>query len=208
MRKRLMLTILMAAMLLIQGVVIAEDATVPKSNIEGKKLIAATQALLSGFIPIEELPGMMNLLQESGYDGLALCISTDTVGDEKVKPLMNWRWWDIDKRSRSEFTGSIETIKSIKNWGRLTDNFLWMASHVEGHKTPDWFNDNDWRILLHNAKIGARIAKEIGFKGIAFDTEQYGGGTWGIWKQPWDYPQYASGNYKAEKAKPKAKKDE
>jgi len=37
-----------------------------------------------------------------------------------------------------------------------------MASHAEGHKPPDWFNDDDWDIVLANAKLCAQIAKEIG----------------------------------------------
>ena len=185
----------------IQSTIIAEEQVIPKSNVEGKKLIAVTQALASGLIPLKELPGMINVLQKSGYDGFTVCISTDTVPDKRTKPLMQWRWWNIDKRSYSEFKGSIEILKSIKDWGRLTDNFLWMSSHVEGLTTPDWFNDNDWDILLANAELGARIAKEIGFKGITFDTEQYGGGPEGIWRQPWDYPMYASGNYKKEKGR-------
>ena len=200
-RFKLTITAAICALIAIQSGAAAEQQTVPKSNVKGKKLIAVSQALNSGFIPLKELPGLVEVLQDSGYDGVALCISTDTAADEKTKPIMTWRWWDIDRRSRDEFNGNIDLLKSMKDWGHLTDNFRWMASHAEGHKPPDWFNDDDWDILLANAELGARIAGEVGFKGIVFDTEQYGGGVWGIWRQPWDYPMYASGNYKAEKGR-------
>ena len=199
----LTIVVMICTLVNLQTWVVAEDQTVPKSNIKGKKLIAVTQALNSGMIDLKKLPGMMDLLQESGYDGVSLCISTNTIPGQKIEPRMQWRWWDIDKRSRSEFTGIVKTIKSINNWGRLTDNFMWMAAHVEGlkTKTPDWFNDDDWEILLANAKLGARIARELGFKGILFDMEQYEGDAVGIWIQPWDYPLYASGGYKAEEGR-------
>ena len=92
MRNRFTRTIIIAVSILvaIQSGVIAEDQIVPKSNIEGKKLIAVTQAINSVFIPLKELPGMIDVLQQSGYDGFTVCISTDTVSDKKIKPLMQW----------------------------------------------------------------------------------------------------------------------
>ena len=186
--------------LLVSTALAADKEGIPLSNVEGKKLIRVSQALV-WHIPVAEMPAKVAAWQETGYDGLCFPLSTDPEpgkADEDRKN-MAWRWWDVDPRAYEEFKSDIDTFQSVKDWGRLTDNFMWMASHVEGHKPPDWFSDADWDVVLANARLGARIANELGFKGILFDWEGYGGGAYGVWRQPWDYHLYATSDYTIEK---------
>jgi len=186
--------IILAAMLLASSAIAAEQPPVATSNVAGKKLIRVAQEVLN-HVTAEDVAGKIEAWQQTGYDGAAFTLSFD----DETKGSMKYRWWDVSLRNRQELEAEIENFKSINNWGRFTDNFLWMTSYVQGHKPPDWFNDADWQIVLANARLGAQIAKEIGFKGIAFDVEGYGAGAYGVWRQPWDYPQYASNDYQIEK---------
>ena len=195
------LLFVMFAMLLMSSVLVAQQGAVPVSNVAGKKLIRVSQALTS-HTTAADVAGKVEAWQETGYDGVCFCLSIDpqAVGEDYPhKHHMSWRWWDTEGRKHGEFKRDIEAFKSVKDWGRLTDNFLWMGSHVEGHKPPDWFSDADWKIVLANTRLAAKIAKEIGFKGIAFDWEGYGGGAYGVWRQPWDYSLYARSDYTIEK---------
>ncbi|HJN15749.1 MAG TPA: hypothetical protein QGH10_09675, partial [Armatimonadota bacterium] len=158
------------------------------SNVEGKKLIRVSQTLTYHTRAVD-VPALVGVWQETGYDGLCFSLSIDADGP------MAFRWWDVERRQRAEFGRDIDALKSVDDWGRLTDNFLWMASHAEGSAPPDWFNDEHWDIVLANARLGAGIAKELGFAGIVFDMEGYGGGAYGVWRQPWDYPLYAKSDY-------------
>ena len=160
--------------LVVASMLWADDSQIPRSNLEGKKLIRISQSLL-GHVEPENVATKLDEWQETGYDGLCFCWRADLKEGEQRKP-MNWGWWDVDLRQRSEFDADVRTYRSIANWGKFTDNFMLMASHAEGHKPPDWFNDDDWKIVLANTKLCARITREIGFKGIVFDIEGYGGG--------------------------------
>ena len=61
-------------------------------------------------------------------------------------------------------------------WDKFTDNFvmMWAASD------QDWFNDEHWEAIQHNAKLITRAAKLSRSVGICFDHEPYG-------FNPWDY---------------------
>ena len=74
-------------------------------------------------------------------------------------------------------------MEAIDNWGRFTDNFMYMVSGM----LVDWFDDNIWAhdgTLLNNARAVAQIAAAGGCKGVFFDAEmQY----WGTTGFPWRY---------------------
>jgi len=189
------------AVFLMSSALVAAEGRIPVSNVAGKKLIRVSQALTS-HTTAADVAGKVEVWQETGYDGLCFCLSIDPQAapeDYPYKHHMSWRWWDTEERKHEEFERDIEAFKSVKDWGRLTDNFLWMGSHVEGRRPPDWFSDDDWRIVIANTRLAARIAKEIGFKGIVFDVEGYGGGAYGVWRQPWDYSLYSRSDYTIEK---------
>ena len=121
--------------------------------------------------------------------------------------LKHQRWWQVPGPTYDELKPEIDAFQSIKNWGRLTDNFLWTYSTVwvPGGKAPDWFNDDDWQANCANARLAARVIRECGFKGMLLDLEGYGGPGTGVWKHPFSYRMYADGGYKAGgEAKPKS----
>jgi len=59
-------------------------------------------------------------------------------------------------------------------WGRFTDNFamMWAASD------QDWFNDEHWAAIEHNARLIARAARLAKCVGLCFDHEPYGTNPW------------------------------
>lgn len=171
---------------------------VAPSNVAGKKLLRVAQGLV-WHTPAVDLAARVPAWQDAGYDGVCLSLTIDpavTPPAEGRDGNMAFRWWDVDARSPEEFSRDLQAFAQVGDWGRLTDNLLWMASHSEGHRPPDWFSDADWEVVLGNARLGAAIARDAGFKGILFDAEGYGGGAYGVWRQPWDYPLYAGTDYR------------
>jgi len=188
----------------------AEGGAAPKADVQGKKLIRWA-AELTNKTPASDVPGKVEVWQEAGYDGLCFNISSHRDGSEPEalnKAQMFFRWWNLTKRTREEFAPEIEAFKRVEDWGRLTDNFLLTAVrplYTEAERAagkercPDWFRDEDFEIVLSNARLAAGIAKEVGFKGIVFDVEAYGWAAKGAWRNPWSYALYnkESGWYKS-----------
>jgi hypothetical protein len=173
------------------------DGVPPASNVAGKKLIRVAQEL-SYRTCAQDVPAKVTIWQETGYDGLCFTLfrSPARLADGTLNQANNmmFQWWGSRPVEVEDFGPEIEAFKSVQDWGRLTDNFLWTAGHVDG-KAPDWFSDQDWARVLHNAGIAARLAKDLRFKGILFDMESYGGAH-GVWRHPWDYPLYAKSDYR------------
>lgn len=170
------------------------------SNVAGKKLIRA--AGISGlfdtwptFIAQADLPAKVEFWQQTGFDGLAFWVASYRNPEEPE--MMHGRWWGIVPWQYEDFIPDIEAFQSVKDWGRLTDNFLWSSVAIWGDNTcQDWFNDEHWEVLLANARLQGRIARECGFKGIVLDTEQYDQHGRGPWYYPFNYQRYASTGYK------------
>ncbi|MEW6358556.1 MAG: sugar-binding protein [Planctomycetota bacterium] len=59
-------------------------------------------------------------------------------------------------------------------WGTFTDNFviLWAASD------QDWFSDEHWEAIAHNARLLAHAARAARCVGVCFDQEPYGTNPW------------------------------
>ncbi len=182
----------------------AEGGRIPLSNVAGKKLIRgaretrhASQAMMEIKDPREKAAFLQKKVaswQDKGIDGVMFF-------------LHHGRWWEVPGPTYEELKPEIDAFQSVKDWGRLTDNFMWTYSTVwaEGGRVPDWFNDDDWEAVLASARLAARVTKECGFKGILFDLESYGGPGVGVWKHAFDYKMYAAGGYKAGgEAKPKS----
>ena len=109
------------------------------------------------------------------------------------------QWWHPLRREYKEFIPEIKAFQSVKDWGRLTDNFMWSSYAVWDHfglTCQDWFNDEHWDIIRSNVRIQARVAKECGFKGILFDVEQYNHHGEGPWHYPFNYNYYTETGYK------------
>ena len=62
-------------------------------------------------------------------------------------------------------------------WGRFTDNFLFLNAgyHIFTWDTLDWFSDAQWREhIIPALKVYAHAAQSAGCKGIWLDVESYG----------------------------------
>ena len=172
----------------------AEGGAIPISNVAGKKLIRGareTRHVSQEMMEIEDPAKKAAFLQEKvaswqdkGIDGVMFF-------------LHHARWWQVPGPTYDELKPEIDAFKSVKDWGRLTDNFMWTYSTlwVDG-KVPDWFSDEDWEGVCANTRLAGRVSKECGFKGILLDWEQYGGRGHGVWKYPFWYKRYADEGYK------------
>lgn len=110
---------------------------------------------------LQDIPNYAEQLSELPFDGLVLDIATPNDGRG-----LSWTLFEspVDAALladlREQFVGYA--------WGNLTDNFLRVTIY-----NPDLTWD-DWNIPLENLSQIAAFAKDLGFKGIMFDTEQYG----------------------------------
>ena len=181
-----------------------EELYVPKVTYSGpQKLIRVGSelcSLLLGVPSISEadLPAKVKVWQQTGLDGLVFSMASHD--KSKGGTNVTGQWWNLVRRDYEEFVPEIKAFQSVKDWGRLTDNFLWSSMAVWGdqgmQKGQDWFSDEDWEIILSNVRLHARIAGECGFKGILLDTEQYEHHAKGPWYIPFSYPLYAEFGYK------------
>ncbi|MBI3920294.1 MAG: hypothetical protein HY318_02660 [Armatimonadetes bacterium] len=173
---------------------VSSAATV--SNEHGKKLIRWA-AELTQKTTAEEIPEKIGAWQDAGLDGLCLTLHSHANGSSREallspESIMFFRWW-MKPRTRAEFAPEIAALKRVR-WGRIENNFVLTAAVAYDGRPPDYvFNEGDWKTILGNARLLAGIAKEIGFKGMVFDTEQYGWAAKGRWSQPWSYAAYAAG---------------
>jgi len=76
---------------------------------------------------------------------------------------------------------SVAYLKQVQ-WGDVTDNFLWVGVQNVTNGTwedgdrPYWVDpasQADWNVVVANAAVAARAAREGGLKGFIIDTEQY-----------------------------------
>jgi len=76
---------------------------------------------------------------------------------------------------------AVADLKRVR-WGHCTDNFMWYGvSNFTNHSWEDgdraWWVDpqsaDDWQVVVTNAAVAARAAREAGLTGFLVDTEQY-----------------------------------
>lgn len=92
----------------------------------------------------------------------------------------NWSFWGATRFEYSEFAQVIEDIKAANaQFKNMTHNFL-RVNATPGN--VDWFDDEAFAVVLHNAMLAARVSKEGGGVGLMFDVETYKG-------QVWRYPE-------------------
>ncbi|MFH0965062.1 MAG: hypothetical protein V2A58_13765, partial [Planctomycetota bacterium] len=176
---------------------------VPASNVAGKKLIRASEEIGSFWgaksLAEADLPAKIAALQEAGYDGLVFSFASHD--RSKGYHVMTGQWWNCAvRRTYEEFEPEVKAFQSVADWGRITNNFtrtmpaVWSDS--ANIKCQDWFSDEDWEVVLGNARVLAQVAKECGLAGIMLDTEQYAHHGRGPWRFPFNYKLYAESGYK------------
>jgi len=81
----------------------------------------------------------------------------------------------------SAVSQSVDYLKQVQ-WGKVTDNFMWYG--VQNFTNDSWedgdtvywvdpASSTDWSVVVANAAVAARAAREGGLKGFIIDTEQY-----------------------------------
>ena len=168
-----------------------------------KKLLRVASELVSRFLDSQsiaeaDLPSLVAKWQQTGIDGMVFNISSNRRNETNRYWNMCGQWWALIPRTYEELEPDIRAFQSVKDWGRVTDNFLWSSYAVWGNKleAQNWFNDSHLDIILANVRLQARVARECGFKGILLDLEQYTGhGAEGTWHIPFNYPNYREDGY-------------
>ena len=181
----------------------AEGGSIPLSTVAGKKLVRGAREIRHVCGALEEIEGAE---QKAAFLNAQVVSWQDKGIDGLMFALRNGQWWRVPPLTYEDVKPSIDAFKSVQDWGRLTDNFLWTSATlwVEG-QVPDWFNDGHWEAVCANTRLAARLAMECGFKGVVADLEQYGGRGKGVWKYPFFYKAYADQGYKtAGEAEPKS----
>ena len=173
-----------------------------------KKLIRigselCSRLLDSASIADADLPNRVVSWQQNGLDGMVFSIASNRSMFPGSIRNMTGLWWNVknlEKRNYNEFLPDIQAFQSVSDWGWLTDKLLWSSMSTWDTpsltKSQDWFNDAHWDVITNNVSIQARIAKEVGFKGVLLDMEQYHHhGSGGPWYHPFNYPEYQNGGY-------------
>ncbi|MBR5080266.1 MAG: hypothetical protein IKX30_16130 [Victivallales bacterium] len=82
--------------------------------------------------------------------------------------------WSKRPWKYEQFAETIARFKAL-NFGRFTDNFFYMTTNDVDF---DWFSDDDFANVAANFGVAAKVAKEIGLKGLGVDIEEYGRKFW------------------------------
>lgn len=129
----------------------------------------------------EYLKANIATMEKHPFDGVVFRISDGTIGSS-----FDTKLWPEDKLKKHE-----ADLKAIK-WKKYKYNFLCL--YAASDFGMNWFDDEQWKIVLDNARASARLAKAGKCVGIVFDPEPYG-------KDPWSYPGDYSGRSYEEVAK-------
>jgi hypothetical protein len=114
---------------------------------------------------ISKLPGIVEKLAQSPFDGLAAKASRhNEIFQSKPYP-------------EADFADDFKTLATLPE-GAMSGSYLMINSATDG--SYDWTNEEHWQAALANMRVVVRLARDGGFKGIVFDVEPYG-------KNPWDY---------------------
>lgn len=89
-----------------------------------------------------------------------------------------------DWSNKTEFIDS-KTLLLVK-WNKFKHNFLLL--HPKDEYGMEYFNDNQWRVILNNIRALAKAVKASGSVGIMFDPEAFAS------KSPWSYEEHKEGN--------------
>ncbi len=142
----------------------------------GKKLILTSQSLKWSYV--KDHIGTMEA-SHPYFDGIATWVR---------KPIMRGEpWTDEDVE--------LGTMSQIK-WGKYTENFVIVGfSDVNDF---EFFNDNKWSAIIHNAGLVSKMVKAGRLKGVFIDDENYAAGSHG-WK--YDPAWYTGHTYKQVQSK-------
>lgn len=113
--------------------------------------------------PLQQMPQYLTAAQHTPFDGLILSVESPhhSAG-------LGWTIFSEVPVDKAELE-TLGTWYGRLHWGRLTDNFLRVTVSPG---VIDWYDDFD--AVIGNFEAMARLARQLGFRGIMLDTEQYG----------------------------------
>ena len=110
---------------------------------------------------MQEIPQYAEQINNLPFDGLVLDIATLDDG-------RGLSWMLFREPIDESLLNDIREQFADYDWGRLTDNFLRVNIF---NPSLTW---DDWDIGRANLSKMTKLAQDLGFQGIMFDTEQYG----------------------------------
>jgi len=90
--------------------------------------------------------------------------------------------FDVRAWNKADLQPQLDTLAQIQ-WQKFTDNLLTL--YAANKWKMDWFNDDQWKVIVENMKLFSLAVKSGNCVGVCFDPEPYG-------DNPWAYP----GQYK------------
>jgi len=106
-------------------------------------------------------------IEKLPFDGMVLQGFVARKNGKDVQ--FDWESFGKQRFERSQLEQTVATLKQIE-FRNFTDNFL---RYNTSPGDVDWFDD--FSSILHNARLWASIAKDVGAKGWMFDVEDYKG---------------------------------
>lgn len=104
-----------------------------------------------------------------GFDGLIFHADPEHDGKQSN---FAWECWSTKRFEYEDFRQNLEDLKAANSkFKHITHNFL-RFNVCPGD--VDWFDDDAFAVVVHNAELAGRVAQEGGCKGLMFDIEMYG----------------------------------
>ena len=113
---------------------------------------------------------LADMEKESPLDGLTISfIGKKEPVDGKMRGPAHFNVWNRRPWKYELLQDEIQRYKSLK-FTRFTDNFFYLTTIDVDF---DWTSDDDWKTVAGNFGIAARVAREMGLKGLLVDLEEY-----------------------------------
>ena len=118
----------------------------------------------------EDVQMNIRKIEELPFDGMIIQGFKTTKQKDGQVVMLDWESFGKLQWQRDELAPAINVLKNI-DWQRFTDNFLRFNVSTSPGMDVDWFDNFD--APIHNAALWAQVAKDAGYKGWAFDVEDY-----------------------------------
>jgi len=122
-------------------------------------------------------------LERRGHNGTSLYVmwpreKAGNLGMGSLNDCLNWRTWTNVRITDEMIADAIADLRGAQS-GHFTSNMIPIFTHPrETSRSMDWYNDEWWEAICHNARQIARVAREGRCLGIMLDMEEYGYRMW------------------------------
>lgn len=137
------------------------------STIQGKKIIK----LFGWDKPTTaSLRADIRRMEATGLDGTGVNLMPDPpLTAEEYGGHGNYMWFSTRHFRDEEYAKAVEDLRQT-NFQRFTELFSLMAMRGPD-LLSDWFDDESWQTVVHNARVHARACRKGGLRGIMVDVE-------------------------------------